>query len=141
MNYTITKSEPKGEILETTIEFLYKDIIRTTIVPHFHPKNEDEIHVSISNRIASEIKAIDAVDTISAIELTIGEEQIVNYIPVVAAEENPLAVYSVEELKQQITILSNEYNSIIEQRNMLDNNLAENSSKYDLLIDELAKRV
>lgn len=140
MNYTITKSEPKGETLETTIEFLYKDIIRTAVVPHFHP-TKDEVLVGISNRIASEIKAIDAAEVVNTIDLPIGEEQIVNYIPVVAVEENPLAGYSVDELKQQISILSNEYNSIMEQRNIINGQLSDNSSKYDLLIDELAKRV
>lgn len=140
MNYTITKSEPKGETLETTVMFLYKDIIRTAVVPHFHPTAE-KIRVGISNRIASDIKAIDAAEVVNTIDLPIGEEQIVNYIPVVSAEENPLAGYSVEELKQQIAILSEEYNSIMEQRNIINGQLSDNSSKYDLLIDELAKRV
>lgn len=141
MNYKITKSEQRGETLETTIEFTYKDIVREVIVAHFQPNNIDTIHIGISNRIASEIRRIDATDTIAEIQLTIGEEKVVNYTPAVSEEENPLSGYSVEELKQQITILSEEYNYIMEQRNIINSQLQDNSSKYDLLIEELAKRV
>lgn len=140
MNYKITKKELNGETLNTSIEFVYKDIVRTADVSHFHPKSEQEIHIGISNRIASEIVKIDAIEAASLIDLPIGEEKVVNYIPL-EVEENPLEGYSVDELKQQITILSDEYNLIMEQRNIINNQLQDNSSKYDLLIAELAKRV
>lgn len=141
MNYTITKKVQQEETLTTSIEFIYKDILRTADVSHFHPKSENDIHVGISNRIASEIKKIDAIETAALIQLTIGKEKEINYIPSASENENPLANYTTEELKQQITILSNEYNSIMEQRNIINVQLSDNSSKYDLLIDELAKRV
>ena len=56
-------------------------------------------------------------------------------------EENPLAGYSIDELKQQITILSEEYNTIMAQREAINALLQDSSTKYDLLIDELARRV
>lgn len=141
MNYKITKSNPEGEWIYTSIEFDYKGIKRTVDdIPHFHPKSEQQIHNGISNRIASEIRKIDAIELAASIQLSIDEEKTINYIPL-EVEENPLAGYSVDELKQQITILSEEYNTIMAQREAINTLLQDNSTKYDLLIDELAKRV
>jgi hypothetical protein len=140
MIYKITKTELNGETLTTSIEFTYKDIVRKADVPCFQPTLE-KVRVGISNRIASEIKKYDAIEIAEAIVLNIGEEIQVNYIPSESVEENPLAGYSVEDLKAQIVILSNEYNVIMGERNILDSQLTENSAKYDLLIEELAKRV
>lgn len=141
MNYKITKSNPEGEYIYTSVEFEYKNIIRKVDrIPHFHPKSEQQIHNEISNRIASEIIKIDAIELAASIQLSIDEEKTINYIPL-EVEENPLAGYSIDELKQQITILSEEYNTIMAQREAINTLLQDNSTKYDLLIDELAKRV
>lgn len=141
MNYTITGTSQNGDTLTTNVVFTYYEKSLEVKVPHFQPKNIQEIEVSIQNRIASEIKKIDAENLASTIIIPIGEEKVIEYIPIVSEEENPLSKYTTEELKQQIAILSNEYNSIMEQRNIINGQLSDNSSKYDLLIDELAKRV
>ena len=141
MNYTITGTSQNGDTLTTNVVFTYYEKSLEVKVPHFQPKSIQEIEVSIQNRIASEIKKIDAENLASTIIIPIGEEKVIEYIPIVAPEENPLSKYTTEELKQQIAILSNEYNIIMEQRNIINSQLSDNSSKYDLLIDELAKRV
>lgn len=141
MNYTITGTSQNGDTLTTNVVFTYYEKSLEVKVPHFQPKSIQEIEVSIQNRIASEIKKIDAENLASTIIIPIGEEKVIEYIPIVSEEENPLSKYTTEELKQQIAILSNEYNIIMEQRNIINSQLSDNSSKYDLLIDELAKRV
>lgn len=141
MNYTITGTSQNGDTLTTNVVFTYYEKSLEVKVPHFQPKSIQEIEVSIQNRIASEIKKIDAENLASTIIIPIGEEKVIEYIPIVSEEENPLSKYTTEELKQQIAILSNEYNIIMEQRNIINGQLSDNSSKYDLLIDELAKRV
>jgi len=141
MNYKITAKSQNGDTLNTSIEFTYDGEVRQVSVPHFQPKSLQEIEVGIQNRIASEVRAIDAFKSASLIDIELNVDNEVVYIPSVSVEENPLAGYSVEDLKAQITILSNEYNSIMEQRNIINSQLQDNSSKYDLLIDELAKRV
>ena len=141
MNYTITGTSQNGDTLTTNVVFTYYEKSLEVKVPHFQPKSIQEIEVSIQNRIASEIKKIDAENLASTIIIPIGEEKVIEYIPIVSDEENPLLKYTTEELKQQIAILSNEYNIIMEQRNIINGQLSDNSAKYDLLIDELAKRV
>jgi hypothetical protein len=141
MNYKITAKSQNGDTLNTSIEFTYDGEVRQVSVPHFQPKSLEEIEVGIQNRIASEVKAIDAAKAASLIDIELNIDNAVIYIPSESVEENPLAGYSVEDLKAQITILSNEYNVIMGERNILDSQLTENSAKYDLLIEELANRV
>ena len=141
MIYKITAKSQNGDTLNTSIEFTYDGEVRKVDVPHFQPKSLEEIEVGIQNRIASEVRAIDAIKAAAAIDIELNVDNAVVFIPSESVEENPLSGYSVEDLKAQITILSNEYNVIIGERNILDSQLTENSAKYDLLIEELANRV
>jgi len=141
MIYKITAKSQNGDTLNTSIEFTYDGEVRQVSVPHFQPKSMQEIENGIQNRIASEVRAIDAAKAAAAIDIELNVDNAVVYIPSESVEENPLAGYSVEDLKAQIVILSNEYNVIMNEKNSLDAELSDNSAKYDLLIEELAKRV
>jgi hypothetical protein len=141
MIYKITAKSQNGDTLNTSIEFTYDGEVRKVDVPHFQPKSLQEIENGIQNRIASEVRAIDATKAAAAIDIELNVDNAVVYIPSESVEENPLSGYSVEDLKAQIVILSNEYNVIMGERNILDSQLTENSAKYDLLLEELAKRI
>ena len=141
MIYKITAKSQNGDTLNTSIEFTYDGEVRKVDVPHFQPKSMQEIENGIQNRIASEVKAIDATKAAAAIDIELNVDNETVYIPSEIEEVNPLAGYSVEDLKAQIVILSNEYNVIMEQKNLLDSQLSDNSAKYDLLIEELSNRV
>jgi hypothetical protein len=100
-----------------------------------------EIENGIQNRIASEVRAIDAAKAAAAIDIELNVDNEAVYIPSEIEEVNPLAGFSIDELKSQIVILGEEYNVIMNEKNLLDSQLSDNSAKYDLLIEELAKRV
>ena len=141
MNYKITNSSQSNDTLTTSIEFAHKDVVYFVDVAHFRPKSFDEIEASIINRISSEISKITATEVVSTISVPIDVDKSIEYIISSNAVVNPLAGSTVTELKDQITILSNEYNVIMDLKADLDTQLVDNSNKYDLLIEELAKRV
>ena len=141
MIYKITAKSQNGDTLNTSIEFTYDGEVRQVSVPHFQPKSMQEIENGIQNRIASEVRAIDAAKAAAAIDIELNVDNEAVYIPSEIEEVNPLAGFSIDELKSQIVILGEEYNVIMNEKNLLDSQLSDNSAKYDLLIEELAKRV
>jgi hypothetical protein len=141
MNYTIKSKTQNGETITTKVEFTYKGKLVSTEIAHFMPKSEEDIQLGIYNRIQSEKRKIDAEEVASGITLDIDVEKSFTEVPVASIEDNPLSGLTTEELKVQIGILLEEYNTIMAQREAINTLLQDNSSKYDLLIDELAKRV
>lgn len=135
MTYTITAiRDDENGTKTTTVEFVYNSETIVVDVPHFRPSSEAEIEVGITNRINSEIQAVEATLKSKNIILEIGvtkEATVLSQTEV--ADDSTYSTYTVAELNQKLSLLSDEYSS-------LQSKLVENATDYDLVIAELLKR-
>lgn len=141
MTYKIVSQQDSVDgTKNTTIEFEYKDISRRVIVPHFRPRSQEEIVISIINRINSEIQAIDASEVSKSIQMEIDIEKEVSILSQIELNDETYSSYTSEELNQKLSLLSEEYNIIQEKILQGQSELSNNSIEYDLVIVELLKR-